>query len=166
MPNNPQDLINDWQARIDLNQKAHWICLERLDRLHFSIGLAAVILSTLAGATLLIGTDDLIIRSFAGLIALTAAVLAGIQTFYNHARRSGIHRAVSTQLSNLRREIEALEKLPLKYLKTQDEMLLNIADRLVRIEESAPQVNREIIREIRSRKQSSDVLVKKMKARG
>jgi hypothetical protein len=163
MPKNLQDLTNDWLARIELNQRAHWISLERLDRMHFSIGLAAIILSTLAGATLLIGTGDVYIRSFAGLIALVSAVLVGIQTFFNHARRSGMHRAASTQLSLLRREIEGIEKLPAKYLRTQDEILINIADRLLRMEESVPQVDREIIREIRSRSQSSDLLLKRMK---
>ena len=104
-----------------------------------------------------------VIRSFAGLIALVSAVLVGIQTFFNHARRSGMHRAASTQLSLLRREIEGIEKLPAKYLRTQDEILINIADRLLRMEESVPQVDREIIREIRSRSQSSDLLLKRMK---
>ena len=112
MTNTPQELINDWQARIDINQKAHWVCLERLDKIHFIIGLSAIILSTLAGATLLIGTENLYVRFTAGVIGLLAAVLAGIQTFYNHARRSGMHRAASTLLGHLRHEIEGLERLP------------------------------------------------------
>lgn len=166
MNDKPQDLITDWQARIDINQKAHWISLERLDRMHFVIGLSAIILSTLAGATLLIGSGSLFVRSLVGSIALVSAVLSGVQTFYNHARRSGMHRAASTQLGNLRREIEVLEKLPPRYLKTQNEILLNIAERMVRIEETAPHVDRGILKEIRGRSQSSDVLVKKLKGRG
>jgi hypothetical protein len=165
MTNTPQDLINDWQARIDINQKAHWVCIERLDKIHFVIGLSAIILSTLAGATLLIGTENLYVHFLAGLIGLLAAVLAGIQTFYNHARRSGMHRAASTQLGQLRREIAALEKLPQKYLKTQTEILLHISDRLVKVEETAPAMEKDVIRQIREKRQDSDMLLAKLRGR-
>ena len=164
MTNKPQDMITDWQARIDLNQKAHWVCLERLDKMHFVIGLSAIILSTLAGAALLIGTEDQVVRVTAGSIGVLAAVLSGIQTFYNYARRSGMHRAASTQLSQLKQQIEALEKLPPRYLKTQTEILLHVDERLMRIEETAPAMDR-IMREIRGKSQSSDVLVKELKER-
>jgi len=163
MTGKPQDMISDWQARIDLNQKAHWVCLERLDKVHFVIGLSAIILSTLAGTALLLGTENVVARMTAGFIGLLSAVLSGIQTFYNHARRSGMHRAASTQLSQLRRQLEALDKLPPRYLKTQTEILLHIDERLLRIEETAPAMDKEIIRQIRGRGQNSDVLVKAMK---
>jgi len=164
MTNKPQDMITDWQARISLNQKAHWVCLDRLEKMHFVIGLSTIILSTLAGTTLLVGTGDAMVRVAAGSVGLLAAVLSGIQTFYNYARRSGMHRAASTQLSQLKQQIEALDKLPPRYLKTQTEILLHIDERLMRIEETSPAMDK-VMREIRGKSQSSDVLVKKMKER-
>jgi hypothetical protein len=163
---NTQDLINDWQARIEINQRAHWVCIERLDRIHFVIGLSAVILSTLAGATLLIGTADPYVRFTAGVIGVLAAILAGVQTFYNFARRSGMHRAASTQLGQIRHDIEGLEKLPQKYLKSQTEIFLHISDRLIKMEETAPAMEKDVVRQIRAKRQDSDMLLAKLRARG
>ncbi len=143
----PQELINNWYARIDIDQKAHGVSEARLKRTHHAIGWSALVLSVIAAATLLSGTENPAFRSIAGSMGLLAAVLAGIQTLYKYAGRSESHRAASTQLSQLRREIGALEILPSEYLKNQTEVLLHIGDRLVKIEQMAPVLGRDIIRQ-------------------
>ena len=126
MPRRPQELINDWYERIDKLQRAQSASEERHKRYHHALGWSAIVLGAIAGITLLSGTESVLLRSIAGLMGLLAAVLAGVQTFFSPAKRLGMHRAASTQLSQLRREIEALEKLPPKYLKNQTEVLLHV----------------------------------------
>jgi hypothetical protein len=143
----PQELINDWYARIDIHQKAHSVSEARLKRTHHVIGWAALLLSMIAAGALLSGTQNLLFRSVAGSMGLLAAALAGVQTFLSLASRSERHRAASTQLAQLRREIAALEQLPSNYLKNQTEVLLHIGERLMKIEQITPVLGRDLIRQ-------------------
>ena len=143
----PQELINDWYARIDVDQRAHGVTEARLRRTHHAIGWSALILTVIAAVTLLSGTQDPSVRALAGSLGLFAGLLAGVQTFYGYASRSEKHRAASTQLAQLRHEIAALERLPSEYLKNQTEVLLHIGERLMKIEQMAPVARRDNIRQ-------------------
>ncbi len=130
MTSRPQDLINDWYERIEFDRKAHLLSAQRLDQMYHTIGLFAVILGTIAGTTLLSETQSLLPRAIAGVLGLLAAVLSGILTFYSYARRAELHRVAEAQLSQIRRQIEGLEKLPPKYIMNQTEVFLHIGERL------------------------------------
>src|SRR5260221_361154 len=138
----PQDLINDWYASIDIKQKAHRVASLRLNVYHHALGISTILLGLTAAAILLVGMENSQLRLIAGSLALFAATLCGIQTFYSHAKRSALHSATASQLGQLRREIEELEKLPPKYLKAQTEIFVQMGQRLETIDQTAPQLTK------------------------
>ena len=165
MSNRPQDLFNDWYARIDIYQKAHSISSQGLDAIYRAIGMSIIVLGAFTGVILLSGMNSLTIRVITGLMGLLAAVLAGIQTFHGYKRRAEMHRSAVNQLGLLKQEMEELEKLPPRYLDAQTEAVLQIGQRLEKIKQSAPLLEEEVIRQIRSNGEDSESLVKKFKTR-
>jgi hypothetical protein len=137
MNENSVNLIEDWHTRVKVNQNAHYGTAQRFNKLHYAIGLPAIILSAIAGATLLIEVTDPRIRIMVGLIGLLAAVLSGVQTFYSHAKRAEIHRVTAIQLGQLRRDIEKLEKFPPKDRITQAKLIKQISDRIYETEKGS-----------------------------
>ena len=156
MNNEFKQLIYDWHERVHTNQKAHYAASKRFNKLHYTIGVPAIVLSAIAGATLLTEIDNALVKVIVGLIGLFAAILSGIQTFYSPAKRSEAHRVAAIRLGQIRREIEILDRFPPTDKKTQEEMIKQISDRIAKVEEDSPVVDTLTIDSLRKKKEHEE----------
>jgi hypothetical protein len=131
------------ETRIAANQLAHHNESQLLTRLHYSVGIPSVILSTVGSSALLasIGsqfssTGKIIIAT----IGLIAAVLTALQTFLNASKRSEQHRIAAARLGSARRSIESFTRRPPASEKEWNERMTEIENLLNKISEEAPPV--------------------------
>lgn len=138
MDNELKILITDWKKRLDSLQAAHLYVAGRFGRYHYAIGLPATICTAIAGATLFAEVSDPHIRMGVGIVAMIAAVLSAVQTFYSHARRSEQHRTASAQFGRIRRDIEILEQFPPHSKEESEQKIRDINEAIWKIDNESP----------------------------
>jgi hypothetical protein len=136
-----QELINDWKQRVNDHQKANYALAIKHNKYHYWIGLPAIILTTIAAATLLAVAEGSRIRITVGIIGLIAAILSVIQTFYSQAKRAENHRFVASQLVHIRRDIEIFERFVPDRKSEREQRFREIDERISQIEEDAPAID-------------------------
>lgn len=136
-----QKLIDDWKQRVNDNQKANYALAIKHNKYHYWIGLPAIILTTIAGATLLAEAQEPRIRITVGIVGIIAAILSAIQTFYSHAKRAENHRFVASQLVHVRRDIEIFERFVPDSKSEREQRIREIDERISQIENDAPAIN-------------------------
>jgi hypothetical protein len=113
-----EELLSDWQNRAWAAQLAHYRVASRLRTRNLWLGLPVVVLTTAVGtslfATLSQKQVDTWIRVVVGCVSVLAAVLAGIQTFLNFAKRADEHAVAADWYSSIRRKIEQQANTPRK----------------------------------------------------
>lgn len=109
------DLIRHWRFRVHRVQLAHYEAGRRFGHLHLWLGLPVVALTTIVGtsvfATLQESTHTSI-QIAVGLLSVTSAVLAGLQTFLGYATAAEKHRIAGARFASLKHQIELLATLP------------------------------------------------------
>ncbi|AXS39746.1 SLATT domain-containing protein [Breoghania sp. L-A4] len=84
----------------------------RLKRMHYFLGIPAIIISTIVGSTAFISasegqiTSRYIILLIAG-VSMVAAILSSLMTFLGYNERAEKHRITGGLYSNIRRRLEA-----------------------------------------------------------
>jgi hypothetical protein len=136
-----QELIDDWKQRVNDNQKANYALAIKNNKYHYWIGLPAIILTTIAGVTLLAEVEEPRIRIIVGIVGIIAAILSVIQTFYSHAKRAENHRFVASQLVHIRRDIEIFERFVPDRKSEREQRIREIDERISQIEEDSPAIN-------------------------
>ena len=86
MPRNPNNLLTDWLERGKMTQIAYTRSAADLEKIHYWLGGTIIILSTLASASLF--TTFFYLKLASSIASITAAVLAGLQTFYRFSERA------------------------------------------------------------------------------
>jgi hypothetical protein len=105
------NLLRRWQFAIRLTHKAHIKASAAAERLNRAIGIPVVILSTITGTTIFASIDNspsMTAKITVGLLSVTAAVLASLQTWLNYSGRAERHRSAALQYGSLRRIVEEL----------------------------------------------------------
>ena len=77
-------VLDDWYARVDAAQRAHYISADRLKNRSYWLGVPAAILSLFVGTSVFAALQMKTSSSwqvFVGICSVSAAVLAGLQTF-------------------------------------------------------------------------------------
>jgi hypothetical protein len=110
--------------------------------------LPATILITITGATLLANTDEPWIRITVGIIGIIAAILSAIQTFYSYAKRAETHRLIASQLGQVRRDIEILERVVPKSETEMEQRIREINNSISEIDKEAPAIDIKAIRNL------------------
>jgi hypothetical protein len=108
-------ILDDWQARVSVYQEGHYKSAQKLEKYHYQLGLPSAILTAITGATVFTNLNQemsISVKVAVGTISLLAAVLVGIQTFYNFSKRSESHRSIASQFGHIRREIDILKQFP------------------------------------------------------
>ena len=136
-----QELIDDWKQRVNDNQKVNYALAIKHNKYHYWIGLPATILTTIAGATLLVEVVEPRIRITVGIVGIVAAILSAIQTLYSHAKRAENHRLIASQLVHVRRDIEIFERFVPDSKSEREQRIREIEERILKIEEDAPAIN-------------------------
>ena len=123
------EIIKQWHFRNHRVQLAHYESARRLQRRHLMLGVPAIMLSTIVGAsvfaTLSKQTDQQVfdvlglftigaphLRLVLGFLSVTAAVLTGLQTFLKLSELAEKHRLAGARFANLKHRIEMLASFP------------------------------------------------------
>ena len=105
----PLQLVVSWKHRASLAQEAHFNTANYYGKLHHWFGIPVVVLTTLVGTgifTTLHESDDLNWRIITSILGVLAAILAGLQTFFNYQGISENHKTIANRYSALIRELE------------------------------------------------------------
>lgn len=107
-------LLETWKDKVRRAQMAHYANANRCDRRHLYLGIPVVVLSVIAGATVLsnLSSDLKWIQILIGTISMFVAILAGLQTFLKLADRAEKHRVAAIRFGDLKREIDTLLVTP------------------------------------------------------
>ena len=108
-----EQLLSSWHRRVGACQHAYYKEAERYKRYHFWLGVPAVILSSVVGtavfATLASKEIDTSKRVAVALVSISAAVLAGLQTFLRLAESASSHAVAAGWYAAIKRDIEQLQ---------------------------------------------------------
>ena len=105
----PLELILSWRDRASLAREAHFNSANYYGKLHHWFGIPVVVLTTLVATgifTTLQESDDINWRIITSLLGVLAAILSGLQTFFNYQGTSESHRTIANRYSALIRELE------------------------------------------------------------
>ena len=131
-----------WQKGLRISHMAHHRAAARCSAMGRLLGISVVVLSTAVGTSIfatLERSPSTRAKMLAGLLSVTAAILAALQTFLGFARREAGHHEVAVRYGALRREIEAVLALPPAELELQ-QTLADLRGRWDGIDVSAPAV--------------------------
>ena len=118
--------VKEWRSRIEDFQLEMGAKASRLEKAHYWIGAPSVVMSTAAATTMFSeqgGDTGNLVKLSVALVSLVAATLAGLMTFYSHARRAEMHRSIAAQLTGLRRALEIHMRFP---PQTREEMVATL----------------------------------------
>jgi hypothetical protein len=112
-----QDLLSKWYIRADIVQAAHYSASSHLERLHYMVGLPAVLLTTVVGSSIFASLSDTgaqsnTLKIITGIFSIMAASLSAAQTFLRLGERANHHRVGGIRYSSLKREIEQTKVFP------------------------------------------------------
>ena len=105
----PNPLIVAWYQRAHVVLAAHHVAAGHFDRLHYWLGIPAVIVSAVVGTTVfatLQSNPHVAIQILVGLGSVLAAVLTSLQTFLRYSERAEKHRVAGVRYGALMRELE------------------------------------------------------------
>lgn len=107
-------LITDWFRRVRESQCVHYECGNYYSRLNYLLGIPTIVLSAAVGTAVFASFDKPATGSFKlilGLVNITAAVLASLQTFLSFAERANRHRITGSKYGAVRRALEKLKTI-------------------------------------------------------
>lgn len=136
-----QALIDDWKQRVNDHQKSNYALAIKHNKYHYWIGLPAIILTVVVSATLLAEVAEPRLRIPIGVVGIIAAILAGIQTFYSHAKRAEYHRFVASQLVHVRREVEIFERFVPDNISEREQRIREIDEKVPDVEDDDLPIN-------------------------
>lgn len=136
-----QELIDDWKQRVNDHQKANYALAIKHNKYHYWIGMPAILFAAVAGATLLVEVVEPRMRIAVGIVGIIAAILAGIQTFYSHAKKAEHHRFVASQLVHVRREVEIFERFVPDNISEREQRIREIDEKIPNVEDDDLPIN-------------------------
>jgi hypothetical protein len=152
-PEESRELLREWLIHARKSWKKHEEAARQLESWYRKIGVASVILSAIVGTSLFASLASLEttyepwIRVIAGIVSISASVLASLITFYRYEERTERHR-----VAGISHKV-ALRRLEKKYTglnsTTLDEESINrLQEELDELEKSAPVVPKDINRAV------------------
>jgi len=118
----PKELIVTWHYRVCRIQFAHYDAATHFERLNLLLGVPVIVLSAAVGTTIfatLTRSPSPRTQIYVGLLSVTAAVLASLQTFLRFSERAEKHRACGAKYAGLKTELEMIRAFPREPLEMQ-----------------------------------------------
>jgi hypothetical protein len=140
MATSSEELLKSWYHRLRESQFSHYEAAKAFERMNYWLGIPSVILSTIVGTSIFATVGESVdtkVQIIVGLVSVTAAALAGLQTFLRFSERAEKHRAVAARYGALRREIEELLSVGESITR---ENMTPIRQSIDRLAEEAPNV--------------------------
>jgi hypothetical protein len=133
-------LLEDWRERADATSKIHYAQANQLSALNLILGIPVVVLTTFVGTSVFATLQEPVntgMRILVGVVSVTAAVLASLQTFLSFAERAEKHRQAAERWAAMRREITEILALHPSYLATRGDPKNYLDDLRKRMDEIA-----------------------------
>lgn len=109
-PDSQDDLILAWIRRARESQLAHYEMADILGKKGRWLGVPVILVTSAIGTSALASVAAELIPTWArvvtGVLSIFAAVLAGLQTFFNFADRADKHRVLGARYGTTRRKLE------------------------------------------------------------
>ena len=143
------ELAQQWLFRVNRMQLAHYDAAVHFERQNLYFGIPVVVLSTVVGTTIFatISKDHSNLESvqiFTGLLSVTAAVLASLQTFLRYGDRAERHRTAGAKYAALKTQLELIA-LPPKDERAMKDCLEAFAVKWAAVHEESPTVPQSIL---------------------
>lgn len=135
-------LISNWFKRVREVQSVHYTCMRRFSRLHYLLGIPALVLSTAVGTAVIASLENEPTgraKIIWGLLSVLSAVLGALQTFLGFSQRAEKHRQTGAGYGAVIRRIELLDALSHSEKEIESE-LQTLKDEMDNLAEHAPGV--------------------------
>jgi hypothetical protein len=153
-PANREELLRGWLLHAHKGRDRHDLAARRNDSYRYWLGVPTIILSAVVGTSVFASLQTQVapsLRIALGLVSITSAVLASLQTFYNFSSRAESHRVAGVKYKAIIRELEQDLTQPLEQLPDKADFLNDLRKRLDDLEFAAPVVPEGIYRDVEER---------------
>ena len=133
-----EEIVNEWKSRVTEHQKKHKEEAPKLQKLHFAVGIPAVVFSAIAGCTLFAQTTNTTVRVVAGALALLSAVFCALQTLLDFKARSEKHRSADARLGQIRKMCEIALAYKPRSKEDQKRLLNEISQQIAAVDSDRP----------------------------
>ena len=109
-----RDRAEYYRVRAQRKARSHYLTAKRNSRMHTNLGVPVVVISTIVGSTIFATiSDDPAVgwKIVAGLLSITAAVLAALQTFFKYSELAEKHRVSGAEYASLKRRLDSYQLL-------------------------------------------------------
>lgn len=141
------ELLKRWQRAIRICHKAHIRSAAHMNRRNRAMGIIVVILSTIVGTSVFATLDsspEVWVKIIVGILSVTAAVFAGLQTFLNYSEKEEMHKQASQKYGSLRRELEEMLVFPNGDKNSSKDYLKNIRVNWDNIDSESPSLSQKL----------------------
>ena len=152
-PQKSRQLIQGWLIHARKSWKKQEEAARRLESQYRRVGIASVILSAVVGASLFASLETMNEpwgRIIAGMVSITASVLASLLTFNRYEERTEKHRSAGVSYKAALRKLEKLHAAS-SSAKMEQESLSRIEEEFAELEKLAPVVPEDINRAVEER---------------
>lgn len=153
-PVNREELLRGWLLHAHKGRDRHDLAARRNDTYRYWLGVPTIIASAVVGTSVFASLETQVATSLKialGLVSITSAVLASLQTFYSFADRAESHRVAGVKYKSIIRELEQVLTQPLEQLLDKADYLNDLRKRLDDLEIEAPVVPEGIYRYVEAR---------------
>jgi hypothetical protein len=143
-------VLDEWRRRAWASQVAHYRVASQLRVRHRVLGLPVVIFTTAVGTSIFATLNEssfeagLWPRIIVGTIAIAAAVLAGIQTFFGFAQRADQHVIAADWYAAIRRGIEQIQATPRETRGDAREVLTGVRKEMNQVGSQFPEIGQRV----------------------
>lgn len=142
-PTNNEELLRGWLLHAHKGRDRHDLAARSNNTQRYVLGVPAIILSTIVGTSVFATLETQVnpwIRILIGLVSITSAVLASLQTFFNFAGLAENHRSAGVKYKAIIRELEQILTKQHDKLPEDAEFYDGFRKRLDELESEAPVV--------------------------
>lgn len=142
-PANREELLLAWLRHAHKCRDRHELAARRTNTYHYWLGVPTIVFATVVGSSVFASLDaqvDSWFKIVLGVVSITSAVLASLQTFYNFAGRAETHRVTAIRYKIIIRELEQSLTGADNELPEKPDFLDELRQRLDDLESDAPVV--------------------------
>lgn len=143
----PTELLRHWRFRIHRVQLAHYEAARLFNRYHILLGFPVIILSIVVGTIVFATRGQFAKEEYSvwltvmiGLLSITSAVFASLQTFLRYSELAEKHRVAGAKSSGLKHKIEVLGTIPPKNEEEFKTILTQIEAEWEKLREESPNI--------------------------
>ncbi|MFQ3291564.1 SLATT domain-containing protein [Reinekea sp.] len=137
-------LVKDWFRRCRESQMVHYEYASKLSKRHITFGCLSMVFSTIVGTAVFSywesSANSESVRILLGMLSVTAATLAALQTFLNYAEKTANHKNTGALYGALRRDLELLKTIPPVTSEEMSEKLIEFKSMMDKLALDSPGV--------------------------